>query len=76
MELGLFDREVEMNRQWRISVGNGQGDNYTKITPIIDSGVIYAASENGIVLAVELSTGNVLWASTYSVYHHWWCWRG
>ena len=61
VELGAFDREVEMSRQWRVSVGNGQGDNYTKITPIIDGGVIYAASENGVVLAVELSTGNVLW---------------
>ena len=61
VELGAFDREVERNRQWRVRVGNGQGDNYTKITPIIDSGVIYAASENGVVLAVELSTGNVLW---------------
>ena len=61
VELGAFDREVEMNRQWRVRVGNGQGDNYTKITPIIDGGVIYAASENGVVLAVELSTGNVLW---------------
>ena len=61
VELGAFDREVEMSRQWRVSVGNGQGANYTKITPIIDGGVIYAASENGVVLAVELSTGNVLW---------------
>lgn len=61
VELGAFDREVEMRQQWRVSVGNGQGDNYTEITPVIDGGVIYAASENGVVLAVELSTGNVLW---------------
>lgn len=60
-ELGDFDREVEISRLWSVKVGNGQGKNYTEITPAIDGGVIYAASENGNVVAVELATGNVLW---------------
>jgi len=61
VELGVFEREVEMSREWRVRVGNGQGDNYTDITPVINGGVIYGASENGVVVAIELSTGNVLW---------------
>jgi outer membrane protein assembly factor BamB len=42
-------------------VGNGQGDNYTRIIPAVDRGVVYAASENGTVVAVDLSSGDVIW---------------
>lgn len=53
--------EADMRRLWSVDVGNGQGDNYTEITPAIDGGVIYAASENGTVAAIDMSTGNVNW---------------
>jgi len=53
--------EATLRRQWSVNIGNGQGDNYTEITPSIDAGVIYAASENGSVAAIEISTGNTLW---------------
>ncbi|GJM13873.1 MAG: outer membrane protein assembly factor BamB [Pseudohongiella sp.] len=53
--------EAALNRQWSVNIGNGQGDNYTEITPAIDGGVIYAASENGNVAAIEIASGNVLW---------------
>jgi outer membrane protein assembly factor BamB len=53
--------EARLTRVWSADIGNGQGDNYTEITPAIDSGVIYAASENGNVAAIEISTGNTLW---------------
>lgn len=56
-----IDREVTMRRQWSIRVGNGQGDTYNEITPAIDGDVIYAASEDGNVVAVETATGKVLW---------------
>ena len=53
--------EATLTRQWSVNVGNGQGKNYTEITPSIDGGVIYAASEDGAVVAIEISTGNTLW---------------
>lgn len=53
--------EATLIRQWSVNVGNGQGSNYTEITPSIDGGVIYAASENGNVVAIEISSGNTLW---------------
>ena len=55
--------EATLTRQWSVNVGNGQGKNYTEITPSIDSGVIYAASVNGTVVAIEMSTGNTLWST-------------
>ena len=60
-ELVDIDTEVTLRRLWSVNVGNGQGDNYTKLTPAISNGVVYTASENGVVVAVELSSGNVLW---------------
>ncbi|MCG8412802.1 MAG: outer membrane protein assembly factor BamB [Pseudomonadales bacterium] len=60
-ELVQIEDEVELRRQWSIDVGNGQGDNYTELTPAIDGDVIYAASENGTVVAVELESGDLLW---------------
>jgi len=60
-ELVSIPNEVNLNRQWSVNIGNGQGDNYTEITPAIDNGVIYAASENGNVAAIDLSSGNEIW---------------
>ncbi len=60
-ELVEIAEEVRLRRLWSVSVGNGQGDNYTRIIPAVDRGVVYAASENGTVVAVDLSSGDVIW---------------
>ena len=62
-ELVDISAEVRLDRLWSVDVGNGQGDNYTEITPAIAGRVIFAASENGTVLAVNLDSGDVLWRS-------------
>lgn len=60
-ELVTIPVEVTLRRVWSANVGNGQGANYTEITPAIDGGVIYAASENGNVAAIDISTGSIIW---------------
>jgi outer membrane protein assembly factor BamB len=60
-ELVEIAEEVRLRRLWSVNVGNGQGDNYTRIIPAVDRGVVYAASENGTVVAVDLSSGDVIW---------------
>lgn len=60
-ELVEIAEEVRLRRLWLVNVGNGQGDNYTRIIPAVDRGVVYAASENGTVVAVDLSSGDVIW---------------
>jgi len=60
-ELENFQREVQLVRNWSRNVGNGQGGNYTKITPTLNGGVIYAASENGSVVAITADSGNEVW---------------
>ena len=60
-ELVAIEAEVRLRRQWSVKVGNGQGRNYTELTPAIAGDRVFAAAENGTVLAVELSSGDVLW---------------
>ena len=66
-ELVTIEQEVDVSRKWSVRVGNGQGDTYNELTPIIDGDTIYAASENGNVLAIESETGDVIWSSRLRV---------
>ena len=60
-ELVDINEEVEMRRLWSVDVGNGQGDNYTELTPDIDGGTIFAAAENGTIVAIDMESGDVIW---------------
>ncbi|MEX2131448.1 MAG: outer membrane protein assembly factor BamB [Pseudohongiellaceae bacterium] len=60
-ELTAINQQVPMRRLWSVSVGNGQGKLYNKLTPILDGGVLYVASEDGEVLAINSVNGNIQW---------------
>ena len=62
-----IEEEVDLQREWRVNVGNGQGDNYTEITPVSDGGYIFAASEDGDVVAVNSLDGDVVWREELEV---------
>lgn len=61
IELVDIQEEVEIRRVWSVNVGNGQGDNYTEITPTVDGGYVFVASEDGDVIAVNSLNGDVVW---------------
>ena len=67
IELTDIEEEVDLQREWRVNIGNGQGDNYTKITPVSDGGYIFAASEDGDVVAVNSLDGAVVWREELEV---------
>ena len=67
VELTDIEEEVDLQREWRVNVGNGQGDNYTEITPVSDGGYIFAASEDGDVVAVNSLDGDVVWREELEV---------
>jgi outer membrane protein assembly factor BamB len=60
-ELMDIASEITINRNWRIDVGNGQGDNFKKLTPVVDGGFVFAASDDGEVLAVNSTNGDLMW---------------
>ncbi|MBD21584.1 MAG: outer membrane protein assembly factor BamB [Rhodospirillaceae bacterium] len=60
-ELTDIASEITINRNWRIDVGNGQGDNFKKLTPVVDGGFVFAASDDGELLAVNSTNGDLMW---------------
>ena len=60
-DLVNFDEEVRLRRQWSVNIGKGQGKKYNRIKPAIDGDVIYVASSNGNIYAINRESGNTLW---------------
>ena len=60
-ELTKFDAEVELRTEWSRSVGDGQGDTFNMLVPAIDGEVIYAADVEGLVMAMDRTSGKVIW---------------
>ena len=60
-ELPDFTTEVELQSEWNRSVGSGQGDTYSLLTPAVDGDHIYAAGADGVVMAMDRFSGDVLW---------------
>ena len=61
VELEQIDAKVKLKKQWSTNVGDGQGDGFYKITPILVGGVLYVASSDGEVAAVSAADGDRLW---------------
>ncbi|HWK53072.1 MAG TPA: outer membrane protein assembly factor BamB [Hyphomicrobiales bacterium] len=61
-KLVSFEPQAQMRRLWRVGVGSGQGSKkYNRLAPVIVGPRIYAAGNNGVVMAVERETGRVQW---------------
>ena len=60
-ELVDIESEVTLVRNWSRDIGNGQGDKFTMLAPAVDGGVVYAASENGVVVATTADQGDEVW---------------
>jgi len=56
-----FDTEVQLRRVWSLNVGNGQGDQFNRLEPVMSGERIYVASNNGTVLALNRETGSTIW---------------
>ncbi|MCB1665414.1 MAG: outer membrane protein assembly factor BamB [Pseudomonadales bacterium] len=53
--------EVNLTRRWSVNIGDGQGKYYTQLHPAIDRDMIFAASADGVVTAINRATGDVAW---------------
>ena len=59
VELEKIEQTVKARRLWSSSVGDGQGEGLYRIEPVIGDGRIYAASADGEVKALEVTSGAI-----------------
>lgn len=60
-ELSRFDEEVRLSEVWSVNVGKGQGKLFNRLKPHYSNGKVFAAGNNGVVLAVDAESGDTLW---------------
>lgn len=53
--------KVKIKKLWSTGVGNGQGAGLFKITPALARERIYAASSDGVVVALDRDSGKEIW---------------
>jgi len=64
MPVPSIDKAVSVERLWRHDVG---GDNTTGLRPALEAGVVYVASLEGRVAAVDLESGSTVWRSEHDI---------
>ncbi|MGE6108503.1 outer membrane protein assembly factor BamB [Aeromonas sobria] len=60
--LPKVESSFQADTLWRSSVGDGIGNFYSQLRPVVEDDVIYAAARDGDVTAFERSTGKALWS--------------
>ena len=68
-----FKPTVQVTRVWRTSVGDGAGTSGARLRPIVVDGVLYAASTDGKLVAIDAASGKSLWSKS-SRTHGWFGW--
>ena len=61
VELIDIEETVKIKKLWSRGIGDGQGDGFYKIQPVISGDLIYIASADGEVAAINRNTGKVQW---------------
>jgi outer membrane protein assembly factor BamB len=67
VELKKFEASVELRREWNLSVGKGQEPPDATLMPALADGVVYAASRDGRVVAVDAVGGDRRWRTDLDV---------
>jgi outer membrane protein assembly factor BamB len=60
-KLQSFKEEVDIDRNWSMNIGDGQGEKFNRIKPALIGDNIYIASNDGVVVAVTADKGKRLW---------------
>jgi outer membrane protein assembly factor BamB len=60
-ELIDIEQQLSVRKLWSVGIGDGQGDGLYRLQPIIADNLIYAASADGEVRAVDRESGKTVW---------------
>lgn len=61
VELVAIEQTVKIRKLWSAGIGNGQGDGFYRLQPVISGETIFAASAEGEVKAFDRARGKALW---------------
>lgn len=59
-----FKPTVQVTRVWTNSVGEGAGESGVRLRPAFADGVLYAASTDGKIAAIDAASGKTLWSKS------------
>ncbi|MBB6523142.1 outer membrane protein assembly factor BamB [Pseudoteredinibacter isoporae] len=62
MELVDFEPTVELDEVWSKDIGAGQDARFSRLTPVISDGVLFAAGSEGEVVSLNPETGRENWS--------------
>jgi outer membrane protein assembly factor BamB len=66
-KLESITSEIRIKKLWSTGVGDGQGTAYNHLRPAISGDVIYAAGNDGVVMALDKMTGKRLWSQDFEL---------
>jgi len=65
-----IEAAFQPNIKWDLDVGDGVQDYYSRLAPAVGYGKVFAASRDGIVVAVNPETGKVIWEQDFANYEN------
>ena len=60
-KLRSVENPIAIQTLWSVQVGRGQGKAFIRLAPAVAGGRVYAASYDGVVMAIDAGTGQILW---------------
>lgn len=60
-ELVEFEHEVQLDEQWSRSIGEGQGETYNRLMPVVYGDQLYVTDVEGLVVSIDRESGKVNW---------------
>ena len=63
-ELKTIDQPIGVQQLWETKVGTGAKDQFIRLVPVLADGRIYAASADGMVMALDALSGQRLWETS------------
>jgi outer membrane protein assembly factor BamB len=64
-ELISFDETVDVDVEWRRSLGKGSGARNIRLRPALSGENVYAADYNGELWSLDLATGDEIWSQSF-----------
>lgn len=68
MALDPIDQLFDARVAWKIQVGEGIGEHFSRLAPAVAYDKVFAASREGVIKAVDKSSGKVIWEKSYETW--------